>query len=69
VPSALSIFWGQEKREALHASLAEPQAEPNYAPLIPAEENWFRLRRWDPRHGYQDWPAGRRLAAEKPSWA
>jgi hypothetical protein len=59
-------FWGADKREQLVASLAAAQDEPEYERLSPAESNWYRLRTWAPRRGYERWPSIPDLAAESP---
>jgi hypothetical protein len=60
-------FWGVSKRADLERALSEPEAAPTYEPLMPAKENWWRLRRWSPRKGYDRWPSVPELAAEDPS--
>lgn len=45
-------FWGADKRADLVAS-AESLDAGHYDPLSPTKENWYRLRRWSPRHGYE----------------
>lgn len=57
-------FWGAKKRAELEASLAQPQAEPEYQRLSPAENNWHRLRPWRPRLGYESWPIVTELAED-----
>jgi hypothetical protein len=59
-------FWGQTKREQLTAATTDPATAPEYEPLDPNKDNWFRLRRWAPRHGYAGWPAVTDLCAEDP---
>lgn len=59
-------FWGPDKRAALVESLSNPLGEPAYDPLLPDETNWYRLRRWKPRLGYELWPLVTQLAAAKP---
>ena len=59
-------FWGTGKRTDLQASLTEPARAPSYIPLLPDKENWYRLRRWSPRKGYEEWPAIPDLAALDP---
>src|SRR5208282_5775109 len=59
-------FWGADKRADLAAS-AESLDAGHYDPLSPTKENWYRLRRWSPRHGYEQWPALGELAAEEPA--
>ena len=34
--------------------------------LTPDQVNWFRLLRWHPRQGYEDWPAVTELCAADP---
>jgi hypothetical protein len=58
-------FWGATKRADLLASLAAHDA-PAYEALTPSTDNWYRLRPWTPRHGYESWPAVTDLAAEEP---
>ncbi len=55
-------FWGPEKRAELEASLHQGQQEPTYSALDPQQSNWFRLRPWNPRPGYESWPAVTELA-------
>lgn len=59
-------FWGVEKRQLLEAAATDPDVAPQYEPLLPSAENWFRLRRWAPRQGYEGWPSIPDLAAEDP---
>jgi hypothetical protein len=59
-------FWGQNKREQLAAATADPAAGPEYEALTPDQANWFRLLRWHPRQGYENWPAVIELCAEDP---
>jgi hypothetical protein len=59
-------FWGADKRAQLEASLAGAVVGSGYEPLVPAEGNWYRLRRWSPRQGYGQWPAATDLAALDP---
>jgi hypothetical protein len=59
-------FWGQDKREQLAAVTADPATGPGYEALTPDQGNWFRLLRWNPRQGYEDWPAVTELCAEDP---
>ncbi|MYV73191.1 N-6 DNA methylase [Streptomyces sp. SID1046] len=56
-------FWGANKRAELESSLNEPS---EYSPLLPSKENWYRLRRWSPRQGYEQWPAIPDLALIDP---
>lgn len=56
-------FWGVNKRAELEASLSEPG---DYTPLLPVKENWYRLRPWSPRTGYDQWPAIPQLALIDP---
>ncbi|WP_182908705.1 type ISP restriction/modification enzyme [Microbispora sp. H13382] len=58
-------FWGANKRASLQASLSEVADAPSYNPLTPVEDNWYRLRPWEPRQGYETWPAVPDLAAEE----
>jgi hypothetical protein len=46
--------------------MTDPTAAPDYEPLEPSKGNWYRLRRWAPRHGYEGWPAVTDLCAEDP---
>ena len=57
-------FWGVTKRAELEASLAHPQDSSTYERLLPDEKNWYRLRRWQPRAGYESWPSVVDLAAD-----
>ncbi|GGZ40340.1 type ISP restriction/modification enzyme [Streptomyces poonensis] len=59
-------FWGADKRRELLESLSESTNAPHYAPLLPTKENWYRLRRWSPRQGYEQWPAIPDLALADP---
>ena len=59
-------FWGQTKRAQLLAAVADPTTAPEYEGLRPSKDNWFRLRRWAPRHGYEKWPAVIDLCAADP---
>jgi hypothetical protein len=60
-------FWGMSKRADLEAALATPQSAPAWEELLPSAENWWRLRRWSPRAGYESWPSIVELAADDPS--
>jgi hypothetical protein len=66
VRSSYRDFWGVDKRQALVDSLAHPQGEAPYESLTPAEANWYRLRPWKPRRGYDSWPQIIDLAAVRP---
>ena len=59
-------FWRRTKRADLEASLERPQREPGYEPLFPDDKNWYRLRPWNPRKGYDNWPSVTDLAAVHP---
>lgn len=59
-------FWGVDKRKTLEAAVRDSAAAPAYEPLRPSSENWYRLRRWEPRQGYAQWPSVTELAAEDP---
>ena len=59
-------FWGSTKAADLESSLTRPQSEPDYEPLSPDEKNWYRLRRWKPRPGYELWPSVVELARRAP---
>lgn len=60
-------FWGGEKTAELQALLSEPEQVPDdYHPLSPTKENWYRLRPWSPRKGYENWPAISDLTAVDP---
>jgi hypothetical protein len=60
-------FWGREKTAELQALLSDPDQVPtDYQELAPAKENWYRLRPWTPRQGYEDWPTIPDLAATSP---
>lgn len=59
-------FWGQDKREQLVNAVSDPASAPDYESLQPDRANWFRLRRWAPRQGYETWPAVTDLCAEDP---
>jgi hypothetical protein len=56
-------FWGSAKLAELEASLTAPQGTSPYEQLEPSEGNWYRLRRWKPRPGYETWPKLTELAA------
>jgi hypothetical protein len=58
-------FWGVGKRAELEASLADEPACEAYVPLSPAQENWYRLRPWSPRQGYEQWPSVAELTADE----
>jgi hypothetical protein len=60
-------FWGASKRADLEDALRDRDLAPPYEPLQPTKENWWRLRRWSPRHGYELWPSVVELTAEDPS--
>lgn len=60
-------FWGASKRDDLEESLTSGSDAPDYEPLFPSVENWYRLRRWSPRQGYEHWPSVVELAADEPS--
>jgi hypothetical protein len=59
-------FWGQTKREQLLSAIEHPQETPEYAELKPNVDNWYRLRPWSPREGYEEWPAVNELCDENP---
>lgn len=59
-------FWGPDKRTLLSYALTRPNEVPSYVQLAPSKENWFRLRRWAPRQGYDRWPSVLDLAALDP---
>ena len=59
-------FWGLDKPAQLEMVLAKPSAAPGVSSLEPAEENWYRLRPWSPRRGYEQWPSLPELAAVDP---
>ncbi|WP_214105064.1 type ISP restriction/modification enzyme [Acrocarpospora catenulata] len=59
-------FWGQDKREQLAATTAQPEVGPAYEPLAPDQSNWFRLLRWRTGEGYTNWPAINELCSEAP---
>jgi Type ISP C-terminal specificity domain/N-6 DNA Methylase len=59
-------FWGETKREQLVDAVENTDSAPPYELLQPDKENWFRLLRWAPRHGYSSWPAVNELCAEDP---
>lgn len=50
-------LWGSTKAADLEASLKVPQDDLPYEELVPNEKNWYRLRRWRPRPGYDSWPS------------
>ncbi|HEY8082329.1 MAG TPA: type ISP restriction/modification enzyme [Solirubrobacterales bacterium] len=58
-------FWGATKLADLEGSLEKNQEEPHYEQLSPNEKNWYRLRRWNPRPGYEAWPKLTELAAAR----
>lgn len=60
-------FWGVGKRADLMAALTTPEHAPAWEELVPSAENWWRLRRWSPRAGYESWPSIVELAADDPS--
>jgi Type ISP C-terminal specificity domain/N-6 DNA Methylase len=60
-------FWGAGKRAELEASRPGGPGGAPYAPLSPAPGNWYRLRPWSPRQGYEQWPSVAELAAEEPA--
>ncbi|MET0601131.1 MAG: type ISP restriction/modification enzyme [Baekduia sp.] len=59
-------FWGPGKRLRLEASVESGHAEDVFELLSPDKHNWFRLRRWAPRKGYEFWPSVVELADERP---
>ena len=59
-------FWGHDKRAQLAAAVANPADAPAYGELKPDTANWYRLRPWKPRPGYEAWPAVTDLSAEDP---
>jgi hypothetical protein len=59
-------LWGAEKAADLEASLEVLQDDLPYEELSPDEKNWFRLRRWRPRPGYDSWPSLVELAKISP---
>jgi hypothetical protein len=60
-------FWGQDKRDQLAVATTNPDAGPDYEPLAPERANWFRLLHWQPRRGYENWPAISELCAVAPT--
>jgi hypothetical protein len=59
-------LWGVGKLAQL-AEEAEGGPDPaGYIDLGPDDKNWFRLRRWEPKPGYDRWPSVKDLAAVKP---
>jgi hypothetical protein len=60
-------FWGTRKRAELEESLSSSSDTPDYEPLLPTADNWYRLRRWSPRQGYEHWPSVVELTADEPS--
>jgi Type ISP C-terminal specificity domain/Eco57I restriction-modification methylase len=59
-------FWGSDKLAQLELARVAPSAGPGIYALEPAEGNWYRLRPWSPRQGYEQWPSLPGLAAEDP---
>ncbi len=59
-------LWGSEKATELEGSLQQRMDELSYEKLLPAESNWYRLRRWRPRPGYDAWPSLVELARVQP---
>jgi hypothetical protein len=59
-------LWGPAKAAELEESLDRHQDELPYEELLPAESNWYRLRRWRPRPGYESWPSLVDLARVRP---
>lgn len=59
-------FWGADKRAQLQELLHEDGTDRDYTALLPAKENWYRLRPWSPRQGYEKWPAIPDLASTDP---
>lgn len=59
-------FWGVDKRAQLQSRLGEPAEAREYATLTPNKDNWYRLRPWSPRKGYEKWPAVPDLASMDP---
>ena len=59
-------FWGQAKAKELEESLSQDPEVPPYEELEPTDDNWYRLRRWQPRPGYETWPSVIELARDGP---
>jgi hypothetical protein len=59
-------LWGQSKAEDLESSIGTPRDDLSYEELTPNKKNWFRLRRWRPRPGYDSWPSLVDLAKVSP---
>jgi hypothetical protein len=59
-------YWGADKPEQLDQAVDQPDPGPPWQVLEPGTENWYRLRPWEPRDGYEDWPAVTDLSAKDP---
>lgn len=59
-------WWGSAKREALLASLDDPQHESHYALAKPSTRNRFVFKPGEVRADYAAWPSLPELAAEAP---
>ncbi|MFI1072067.1 type ISP restriction/modification enzyme [Streptomyces puniciscabiei] len=59
-------FWGNSKKADLLRALESDSDSFKYTTLSPAKENWYRLRRWEPRDGYDRWPAVTDLTLIEP---
>lgn len=66
VQASYRDFWGQDKAAQLTSALTAPEGAPTIDSLQPTEANWFRLRRWQPRSGYEEWPSLPDLAVADP---
>ncbi|WP_169792027.1 type ISP restriction/modification enzyme [Jiangella muralis] len=59
-------FWGAGKRAELDSCNVGADA-PEFQDLNPTPENWYRLRPWSPRRGYDRWPRVVDLTSDDPS--
>lgn len=59
-------FWGTGKREALYASLDDPNPEASYQLAAPTRDNRFSFRVHNVAADYAAWPKIRELADAKP---
>lgn len=60
-------FWGQNKRAELEAAADVGYDASNAQALEPSSDNWYRLRPWAPRQGYDSWPSLIDIACDDPS--
>lgn len=71
-PSGMAVvryreFWGQNKRTELEAAVDTGYESGHGQELTPNKKNWYRLRPWDPRQGYDSWPSLIELAGDEPA--